>query len=356
MKTQSKIAILALCITGVMMNGCSEKELKPRFSASFYKDGRFESKMDEEKLGFTDTLSIMWELFVKDNEGTTPKTGTVPVHKLTREALLQMPEDTVIRLVHSTLLFRLDGRFVLTDPVFSERISPISFLGPKRFHELPISLDEMPYIDIVIISHNHYDHLDEATIKGLKDRIGHIYTTLGIKSQLVDWGVDASKITELDWWESVEDHGLTITAVSAQHFSARGFFDRNKTLWTSWVIKSAHTNLYFGADSGYFDGFREIGDRYGPFDMTFLEAGAYNERWRSIHMMPEETVQAHLDLKGARLFPIHNGSFKLAMHPWKEPLERVSAEAERKKVELSHPKMGEAVPLLEYKATEMWWE
>jgi len=356
MKTQSKIAILALCITGVMMNGCSEKELKPRSSASFYKDGRFESKMDQEELGFTETLSIMWEIFVKDNKGTTPETGTIPVHRLTRDDLLHMPDDSVIRLLHATLLFRLDGRFVLTDPVFSERISPVSFLGPKRFHELPIPLDEMPYIDIVIISHNHFDHLDEATIKGLKDRIGHIYTTLGIKPLLVDWGVEPSKITELDWWEKVEDQSIAITAAPAQHFSARGFFDRNKSLWASWIIKSANTNLYFGADSGYFEGFKEIGKRFGPFDMTFLEAGAYNERWRSIHMMPEETVQAHMDLGGERLFPIHNGSFKLAMHPWREPLDRVVAEAERKGVEVSHPKMGEAVPLLENRTTEMWWK
>ena len=337
------------------MGGCSNKELKPRYSATFYKDGHFESKIDEETIGFTETVSILWDVFVKDDEGREPKRGAIPVEKLTQGDLLRMPDDTVIRLVHSTLLFRLDGRFVLTDPVFSERISPVSFMGPKRFHPLPISLGEIPFIDIVIISHNHYDHLDEATIKSLKDRIGHIYTTLGIKSQLVDWGVDASKITELDWWESAEDKTISITAAPAQHFSGRGLFNRNRSLWASWVIRSSAANLYFGADSGYFEGFKEIGERFGPFDMTFLEAGAYNERWRSIHMMPEETVQAHIDLGGKLLFPIHNGSFKLALHPWKEPLERVMAEAGRKGVKLTHPKMGEAVPLLEYRATEMWW-
>ncbi|WP_319381169.1 MBL fold metallo-hydrolase [Thiomicrorhabdus sp.] len=221
---------------------------------------------------------------------------------------------------------------------------------------MPISLEEMPFIDILILSHNHYDHLDEPTLRALKDRIGHVYTTLGIKSHLLALGFEPSQVTELDWWEQAQDRSLTITATPAQHFSGRGIFDRNKTLWASWVISSAQFNLFFGADSGYFDGFAEIGKRFGPFDMTFLENGAYNPRWQKIHMMPEETVQAHLDLGGKWLFPIHNGSFKLSTHPWKEPFERISKAAEQADVPVSFPIMGEIIRIQAPETPEIWWK
>ncbi|QKI88612.1 MBL fold metallo-hydrolase [Thiomicrorhabdus xiamenensis] len=348
--------ILALSLAPLVLAGCANREVNPRFSASFYQDGVFASAMDQQNLGFTETSKILWELFVQDTQGLEPENGQIPVHRLSREDLLAMPEGSVVRFVHSTLLFRLDNRFVLTDPVFSERTSPVPFFGPKRFHDLPITLDEMPFIDILILSHNHYDHLDEPTLRALKDRIGHVYTTLGIKSHLLNLGFDPSQVSELDWWEAAENDTLKITVAPAQHFSGRGLFDRNKTLWASWVIKSAQYNLYFGADSGYFDGFREIGERLGPFDMTFLENGAYNQRWRKIHMMPEETVQAHLDLGGKWLFPIHNGSFKLSMHPWKEPFERISKAAAGKGVKATFPIMGEVTSLQNPAGQSAWWQ
>ncbi len=338
------------------MGGCADKKITPRFSASFYHDGVFESKMDDQKMGVGDMISIMWQVFVKKIDGAVPEDGTIPVKKLSTDDLMQMPEGSVVRLGHSTLLFRLDGRFVLTDPVFSDRASPLSFIGPKRFHAMPLAPEALPFIDVMIISHDHYDHLDKTTIAILKDKIGHCYTTIGVKNRLSDFGLDPEKITELDWWESAQNGTLTVTATPAQHFSGRGMFDRNKTLWASWVIKASGANLFFGADSGYFDGFKTIGEKFGPFDMTFLEAGAYNERWRSIHMMPEETVQAHRDLGGAVLFPVHNGTFNLAMHPWREPFERVSLEAERQGVRLTHPLMGEIISLKNPSPTPRWWE
>jgi L-ascorbate metabolism protein UlaG (beta-lactamase superfamily) len=261
----------------------------------------------------------------------------------------------MLRIAHSTLLLKIDGRFILTDPVFSETITPFGIFAPKRFHELPITIEELPFIDIVVISHNHYDHLDEPSIKKLKDKVGHFYTTLGIKQKLLDLGVDTMKVCELDWWQSCVNETIRLRATPAQHFSGRSLFDRDKTLWSSWVITSSNTNIFFSGDTGYFNTFKEIGEKYGPFDITFLEAGAYNERWKEIHMMPKETVQAHLDLKGKILFPIHNSSFKLSLHAWNEPLEKVVDEANKKDIQITHPKFGEIISIEKFQNTKKWW-
>ena len=169
-------------------------------------------------------------------------------------------------------------------------------------------------------------------------------------------GINKNKITELDWWESKTDNTLNIVATPAQHFSGRGLFDKNKTFWASWVIKSSKSNIYFSGDSGYMPEFKDIGLKYGPFDMTFIETGAYNKRWENIHMMPNESVQAHIDLKGKIMFPVHNGTFELSTHPWKEPFELVSKTAKEEDIKITHPIMGEIIPLLEYKQTKKWWE
>jgi len=348
---------VSLLLAPLILIGCASREVNPRYSAAFYQDGTFVSAMDNQNIGFSETVKIIWQLFVQETDGLEPTAGQIPVNQLTQADLLNMPNNSVVRFAHSTLLFRLDGRFILTDPVFSERASPVQFFGPKRFHPLPIELEEMPFIDIVILSHNHYDHLDEATLKTMQSRIGHVYTSIGLKSHLQELGFSDSQVTELDWWESINDKSLQISATPAQHFSGRGMFDRNKTLWSSWVIKSSQANLCFGADSGYFDGFKEIGKRFGPFDMTFLEDGAYNQRWSKIHMMPEEVVQAHLDLAGKWLFPVHNGSFKLSTHPWQEPFERVEQVAKEQNVQVVFPKMGEIISVLQpVTETERWWK
>lgn len=339
-----------------MSDYSSKEQIKPRFSASLYKEGRFISSFDNREGSRVEFFKAMWSLFTDYSEDMVPLGDTVPVVKLSKDAILNLEGNSVIRLSHATLLFKLDGKLVLTDPVFSDRASPVSFFGPKRFHEMPISIEELPFIDAIIISHNHYDHLDKYSIKSLKDKVGNFYTTLGVKNLLVEFGVEPSKVTELDWWESAQNDSLTLIATPSQHFSSRSLFDKNKTLWSSWVVKSSKASIYFGADSGYFDGFKEIGNTYGPFDMTFLEAGAYNELWKSIHMMPKESVQAHLDLNGKIMFPIHNGTFKLSNHTWREPLEIVTQEATLQDVRLVHPMMGESIPLLRYQKTNTWWK
>ncbi len=279
----------------------------------------------------------------------------VPVVGISREILLNENKDVVYRLTHSTMLMKIAGHFVLTDPVFSERASPFSWFGPKRFHQSPIALQALPEIDIVLISHDHYDHLDKKAIKQLHNKVGRFLTPLGVGKRLQGWGVPADKITELDWWQSYDFNDLKFHATPAQHFSGRGMFDRDKTLWASWVIAGPQARLFFSGDSGYFSGFKEIGERYGPFDLTMIETGAYNELWSEIHMLPEQSVQAHLDLQGKAMFPIHNSSFDLALHDWYEPLERALSAADRQGVKLLTPPMGEKVELQALTETLRWW-
>jgi L-ascorbate metabolism protein UlaG (beta-lactamase superfamily) len=247
--------------------------------------------------------------------GTAPG-APVPVLPLTRAQLEAAPDRSLFRLGHSTMLLKLRGGYWLTDPVFAERASPFQWMGPKRFHQPPIALHELPPIRGVILSHDHYDHLDQATIQQLAKSTDVFLTPLGVGDRLIDWGVDAAKVRQLDWWDSVTIDGLKMTATPAQHFSGRSLFDGNRTLWSSWVIVDDELRVFFSGDTGYFDGFKTIGERLGPFDVTLLETGAYDAQWPYVHMHPEQTVQAHVDLRGRWFMPIHNGTFDLAMHRW----------------------------------------
>lgn len=260
-------------------------------------------------------------------------------------------------LGHSTCLIEIEGQVILTDPMFSDRASPFRFFGPRRFAtERRYGVEDLPQIDAVLISHDHYDHLDYRTIKTLKDKVDRFYVPLGVGGHLRRWGIAAKQITELDWWESRSDDRLTFTATPARHFSGRGLTDRNKTLWASWVIMGSNHRLFFGGDSGYFEGFKKIGEIYGPFDLTMLESGAYNEAWAAIHMMPEETVQAHRDLRGKTLLPIHWAKFNLALHPWKEPIQRLSRAAVSQSVSVVTPRIGETFNPDNNYPRSQWWE
>jgi len=269
--------------------------------------------------------------------------------------LLAAPDNTLYRLGHSTLLMKMQGAFWLTDPVFSERASPFKWMGPKRFHQTPISIADLPPIKGVILSHDHYDHLDYAAILQLADKVEHFITPIGVGDRLIAWGIPASKIQQLAWWQSTQVHGVLLVATPAQHFSGRGLHDRDHTLWASWVIINQDQRIFFSGDSGYFAGFKEIGDQYGPFDLTLIETGAYDKQWPDVHMQPEESLQAHLDLRGKRLLPIHNGTFDLALHAWHEPFDRIVELAQRFQVKISTPMMGEAVDIAEAQNGQRWW-
>ncbi len=348
------LKVLLIGILTILMSGCGQKQID--YESKYYKDGKFFNPNINIERSFSKTISNFWHFFTDNTKDRIPKPNEIPIVKLTSQDILNMKNNHAIRLGHSNLLLKLDDKLIMTDPHFSLRASPFSFMGPKRFHQPPISVEELPFIDIVIISHNHYDHLDEYTLKTLNGKVGHIYTALGVGNKLIEFGFDSSKITELDWWGKTQNGSINIAATPAQHFSARGLFDRNKSFWSSWVIQSTQVNLFFSSDSGYSKDFKIIGEKFGPFDMTFVENGAYNLRWKEMHMFPNESVQAHLDLDGKIMFPIHNGTFPLSTHPWKEPLQLVTQYAKEKNVQIVHPKMGESIPILEFTQTEKWWE
>ncbi|KPC28251.1 Uncharacterized protein ABJ99_3408 [Pseudomonas syringae pv. cilantro] len=303
-------------------------------------EGRYRNHAPVKPLGFFRTLGIFWDQTFNKPKDTRPA-GEIPVQPLSRQQLLAAPNNTVYRLGHSTVLLKLRGRFWITDPVFAERASPVQWAGPQRFHQPPISLQDLPPITGVILSHNHYDHLDRMAIKALTDKTEHFLAPLGVGDTLIEWGVPAHKVRQLDWWQSTEIEGLEFVATPSQHFSGRTLLDSNRTLWASWVMIDGDQRIFFSGDTGYFDGFKTIGEQYGPFDLTLMETGAYNVQWPQVHMQPEETLQAHLDLRGRWLLPIHNGTFDLAMHAWHEPFDRILALAWEQNVAITTPMMGQ---------------
>ncbi|MBX9431131.1 MBL fold metallo-hydrolase [Ralstonia pseudosolanacearum] len=317
-------------------------------------DGKFRNAVSRPRQGFWQGLGLMWTFFFKRPADTVPDRA-LPTQPLTRDQLLQAPDRTLFRLGHSTVLLKLRGRFWLTDPVFSERASPVQWIGPKRFHAPPVALADLPDIEGVILSHDHYDHLDRDTVRALAPRVKHFLTPLGVGDRLIDWGVAADKVRQLNWWQTTTVGGLQFTATPAQHFSGRTLSDGNRTLWASWVLIDDDLRLFFSGDTGYFPGFKAIGDRFGPFDLTLMETGAYDPRWSYVHMLPEQTLQAHLDLRGRRLVPIHNGTFDLALHPWQEPFERILSAARAHDVEVVTPMIGAALDIVRPAATPAWW-
>lgn len=258
---------------------------------------------------------------------------------------------------HSTVLLEMEGKRLLLDPMFADSPSPFPLVGGKRFSRvLPIEPEKLPPIDVVVLSHDHYDHLDYHSIRRLKDKTRLFCVPTGVGNRLEGWSVDQGKIMEFDWWKELSIAGLTMACTPARHFSGRTLFDRNTTLWCSWMIAGSKTRVFFSGDGGYGPHFEQIGKNYGPFDLTLMECGQYDKRWSAIHMLPEETVQAHIDVGGKMLLPIHWAAFSLAFHDWTDPIERVIRAAKERKVSITTPKIGEAVIIgcAEYPVST-WW-
>jgi len=326
----------------------------PGYSKSAnFRQGRF-TNMEPDRPASAPGFRAYWDYFFNKPKTTVPA-KPLSVLPITQDDLATTPDRSLYRLGHSSLLLKLRGKWWLTDPVFVERASPVQWAGPKRFHAPPLALENLPPITGVLLSHDHYDHLDYRSVLALARRGAHFYTPLGVGNRLLNWGVPEKQVQEFDWWEGGDVEGLKITATPAQHFSGRTLTDRNRTLWASWIIQDDEFRLFFSGDSAYFSGFKLIGDRFGPFDVTFIEAGAYDDKWPNVHMQPEESVQAHIDLQGKWMLPIHNGTFDLSMHGWQEPFERVSAAAHVNRVQITTPMFGERLHLNALHAGEAWW-
>jgi L-ascorbate metabolism protein UlaG (beta-lactamase superfamily) len=284
-----------------------------------------------------------------------------PLPSLDPRAGWARPVETGLRatwLGHSTVLLEIDGARVLTDPVWGERVSPLGFVGPKRFQPVPIAIAALPELDAVIISHDHYDHLDYPTIRELAATTDVPFvTSLGVGAHLEAWGVPAERIIELDWWDSW-DHprkALTLTATPSQHFSGRVPGKRNPTLWSSFVARGARHAVFFSGDTGLTTQYAEIRAKLGPFDLIMLEVGAYHASWGDIHLGPDNALAALALLGGGALLPVHWGTFSLAVHDWDFPVERLLELAPRDDVQLVMPRLGEVVEPARVERVETWW-
>ncbi|HEF1905674.1 TPA: MBL fold metallo-hydrolase [Bacillus cereus] len=268
------------------------------------------------------------------------------------------PLESVTWFGHSASLLKIEGKKLLLDPMFGDASSPFPLFNSKRYSgAFSLERDDLQEIDAIIISHNHYDHLNYKSIMQLKDRAKHFYVPTGVAQYLIKWGVSPSKISEHNWWDEITFDNIKLVCAPARHFSGRGMTDRDRSLWCSWLILGQETKIFFSGDSGYAPHFKEIGDKYGPFDLTLMECGQYDPRWSAIHMLPEETVQAHIDVKGELLLPIHWGAFTLALHEWSDPIERVKKEANRLGVKITTPQIGESITLKSTNyPSSAWWK
>ncbi len=327
-------------------------------SKQFKKDKFVNTKNVPKDPSFSDMLKISKKFFFEKVENGRPK-NELKVQKIDSVNIVNYDgEARLIWFGHSAFLLQLDGKNILIDPMFSDVPAPHPWLGGKRFSkELPIAIEKLPKIDAIIISHDHYDHLDYESIKKLKSKVEAYFVPLGVGVHLEAWDIKSSKITELDWWQETKFKGIELACTPAQHFSGRKFNNGQSTLWASWVIKSNQTSLYFSGDSGYGSHFKQIGEKYGPFDFAMMECGQYNKMWPDIHMFPEETAQAGVDVQAKTIMPIHWGAFKLALHSWTDPIERVTNKANEMELDLITPQIGEPIVIKDSMQNRHkdWW-
>ena len=356
----SVLILLALVVSLFMQQAifgktASGERLRRIQQSPNFRDGQFQN------LNFTpvfaedvNKLEMIRDGIFKISKRKKPS-SSLPSKK-TNLLTLDPEADVMVWFGHSSYFMQIDGKKILVDPVFSGSASPFSFMVSSFKGSDVYSAEEMPDIDYLLITHDHWDHLDYETVLKLKPKVGKVITSLGTGAHLEHWGFDPAKIVELDWNEkAAPDSGFIVIATPGRHFSGRNF-KRNQAIWCSFVLQTPSKKIFIGGDSGYDTHFARIGNEYGPFDLALLECGQYNHSWKYIHMMPEETVQAALDLKTKTLMPVHWGKFALALHAWDEPIERVTKEAHSLNVPIVHPMIGEAVNLDEFGEQVEWWK
>ncbi|WP_207892347.1 MBL fold metallo-hydrolase [Streptacidiphilus pinicola] len=319
-------------------------------------DGAFRNPVRTRRLLPGTTLAAL-QAGLTEHRARRRPAQAVPVHRLTAEQLA-VPPASGLRLTwlgHAGVLAEIGGRRVLFDPVFGERCSPLPGFGPRRLHPGPIPPDELGPVDVVVISHDHYDHLDLPAVRALGASGAVFAVPLGVGAHLEFWGVPPERIVELDWHESARVAGLTLTAAPARHYCSRGPRTSRYQLWASWIVAGGGHRIYHSGDTGYFHGFAETGAQHGPFDAAMIQVGAYSRFWPEVHMTPEEGVRAHLDLGGGVLLPIHWCTFDLAPHPWDEPIERTLAAGLAHDVPVATPRPGEPFEPAEPLPQRAWW-
>jgi L-ascorbate metabolism protein UlaG (beta-lactamase superfamily) len=291
--------------------------------------------------------------------GSEYRSPTAPVPLIARSAQdYETPPASGLRVTwlgHSTTLLEIDSLSVLIDPMWGRRASPFTFAGPARYYPPPLALGAVPAPDVVLISHDHYDHLDMPTVRTLAARGARFFVPLGIGAHLEAWGVRSTSISELDWWSSIDIGGLELTATPSRHFSGRGITGQDRTLWAGWVIKGPKHRVYYSGDTALDDTMIEIGTRFGPFDLTMIEVGEYDALWTDVHLGPEQAVRAHQLVRGTVMLPVHWAGFDLALHGWTEPIERVLVAAEAAGVRVATPQPGELLEPATMGAQRRWW-
>jgi L-ascorbate metabolism protein UlaG (beta-lactamase superfamily) len=323
-------------------------------SSANFRDGQFQN------ISFTPSLAegvsygkVMREFFFGKSKMAKPP-FRLPSQKVDLRSL-PLEQDVFVWFGHSGYYMQVSGKRILVDPVLSGAASPVSFTTRAFPGSDAYTVTDLPDIDYLFITHDHWDHLDYKTIMELHPRVQHIVTSLGTGEHFQRWNIPVTKVTELDWWESMTLGDIHITATPSRHFSGRGF-KRNQAIWNSFVLQAPTKKIFIGGDSGYDNHFTEIGEKFGPFDIAILECGQYNEYWKYIHMMPEETVQAAIDVKAHYLVPVHWGKFSLSLHPWDEPIIRASRQAEKVGMPLITPLIGQPVDLSNPGTFPKWWE
>lgn len=321
-----------------------------------WKDGKFHA-LEETKVinNFWDIGAIIYEQLAP-NKLREPQVP-IPIIPFDKTSFLSPSEETkIIWYGHSVLLINMMGKTILIDPMLGPNAAPISPKPVKRFSNNSLDLiDDFPEIDIVLISHDHYDHLDYDSVLRLIPKTKQFFVALGVKRHLVKWGVPEEKIKEFDWWNSENIGGIDITFTPSRHMSGRGLTDRNKSLWGGWALFSDKDNIWFSGDGGYGQHFKEVGDKLGPFDFAFMECGQYNEKWKDIHSFPSDSVQALKDAKVKKAMPVHWAGFALAMHDWNEPAEEFIKYSKQENLAVSLPKIGQLFTIGEDLSDSKWW-